>query len=355
MYTFDYDTADSAWRQAASLVYHYGQLVPTRSEPTKELLHACFEIGDPRQRIVYARPINPAFAIAEVLWILSGSNRVDFLEFWNPRMKTWSDNGVTMRGAYGFRLGTGTHLNPHEFQLKSFYGMEEPPGSEFDQLLAAAQVLKQDPMSRQVVLQIWERDADFPNPSGPRSKDVPCNLFADLKVRNGKLYWAQYMRSNDLMWGTPYNFIQWMTIQEIVAGWLGLDVGPYHVITSSLHVYEKHWDDLAVTMRLPTESLPINQADLRLPYDEYSKVFRIVLKAARDYAQAKELMELRRIMDQALGDLDDYPAWQDWVTLLCSEALRRNGYVDEAVQVNVAYTEEFYAQSWASWNWHTQR
>lgn len=36
----------------------------------------------------------------------------------------------------------------------------------------------------------------------------------------------------------PYNFIQFTTLQEIIAGWLNLDIGEYFYFTDSLHVYK---------------------------------------------------------------------------------------------------------------------
>jgi thymidylate synthase len=30
-----------------------------------------------------------------------------------------------------------------------------------------------------------------------------------MLLREGRLNWTQFMRSNDALWGTPYNVIQW--------------------------------------------------------------------------------------------------------------------------------------------------
>ena len=45
------------------------------------------------------------------------------------------------------------------------------------------------------------------------------------------------MRSNDIVFGLPYNFLQFTFLQEIIAGWLNVDVGEYMHISDSLHMY----------------------------------------------------------------------------------------------------------------------
>ena len=47
------------------------------------------------------------------------------------------------------------------------------------------------------------------------------------------------MRSNDVLLGTPYNFVQYTSLQEILAGWLDIGVGSYNHYSDSLHLYER--------------------------------------------------------------------------------------------------------------------
>src|SRR5207249_2638830 len=103
---------DAAWRELARYFKKYGKLQESRDQPTTELLHVATTISDPRQRIVFSRAINPAFAIAEVISMLAGSDDLSFLAFWNPRMKKFSDDGLTLCGAYGPRIGSQPSLDP---------------------------------------------------------------------------------------------------------------------------------------------------------------------------------------------------------------------------------------------------
>lgn len=109
MISFEGRSADVVWRQAAQRLQAVHQVQESREQLTRELLHVAFTITDPRQRVAFARPINPAFAVAEVIWILSGANDVEFISFWNPRMKQFTDAHDPQRlyRAHGHRMNAG--------------------------------------------------------------------------------------------------------------------------------------------------------------------------------------------------------------------------------------------------------
>lgn len=242
-------TADEAWQGIASAFRTgYGVFVQDgRNGPTREILHAAISVLDPRQRWIASRspPINIAFALAEVIWILAGRNDSRFPNYFNRGLPKYSGSGPAYHGAYGYRL------------------RHKPHG---DQLLRAYQALSENPTSRQVILQIWDAGLDFPMPNGePVADDVPCNICSLLKVRNGALEWTQIMRSNDVFRGLPYNVVQFSMLQEVMAGWLGLSVGSYNHLSDSLHVYQsdhKHIensvpqfiDDMVDPIALPKEA-----------------------------------------------------------------------------------------------------
>ena len=189
---FSGKTADDVWCQAISVLQSDEQcsFELSRLGSMREILHANLYIENPRERWVISRlpAINPAFAIAEVFWILAGSNDAKFINFWNPSLPRFAGNSDKYHGAYGYRIINQFGAN---------------------QLERAYHALKNNPVSRQVVIQIWDARTDLPNESGaPTSSDIPCNLLSMLKVRDGKLEWTQVMRSNDLYRGTPYNIVQ---------------------------------------------------------------------------------------------------------------------------------------------------
>lgn len=343
MITFEAESADIVWRRAASQVSTSGVVQDGRDQPTKELLHVACAIADPRQRLVFARPMNPAFAVAEVIWILAGANDTEFLRFWNPRMARFTDEGQpAFHGAYGYRLGSQPRL--HAEVSRSLRHKTRRGAARFDQLRAAYEVLRRDPNSRQVVLQIWDSTRDMPNPN-PRSRDVPCNIASHLLVRSGRMEWLQVMRSTDLMWGLPYNFVQFTTMQEIMAGWLDIDVGSYHHISDSLHVYRRHWESFG-TLNTEGTDLPQNRADLRISsFREWERLWARLVDCTRLLAQHADV---DRLLSTADAYRDVPPAYAEWVALLAAEALRRRGHQAAADEI-VTQAGSYWTESWRLW------
>jgi thymidylate synthase len=254
MFMFEGDSADQVWQRAASAFENHSlyRIQSSRDGDTSEILHATFSIRRPRQRwVVTRRPsMNPAFAIAEIVWILRGREDSAFLNFWNPQLPRFSGTGPKYDGAYGHRLR-------HQFTI--------------DQLDRAYLALRSAPDSRQVVLQIWDPKTDLPDTSGvPASADIPCNICSLLKVRSGRLEWTQILRSNDLFLGVPYNFVQFTSLQEVLAGWLELEPGNYVQFSDSLHVYHR---DLPRLRQSHGGTTVQNDDRLALPKSESDEVF----------------------------------------------------------------------------------
>lgn len=222
MKLFEGESASEVWDKSFDFLLNKTNSIQqdSRVGSTFEIMKVVFSISNSRDRWVINRTpmISPAFAIAELFWILSGRDDADFINTWNPIMKNYSGDDTNYYGAYGKRLRTNLDL---------------------DQIEQAYETLLNNPNSRQVVLQIWDAEKDLPKIKGmPNAADIPCNISAMLKIRDNKLEWSQMMRGNDLFRGTPYNFIQFTTLQEIMAGWLDIDIGEYFYFTDSLHVYE---------------------------------------------------------------------------------------------------------------------
>lgn len=218
-----------------------GARVPSRVSDTIEIHPAVCEFVNTRRRLVtsYGRPINVPFALAEVVWILAGRDDVAFLEPFNSNIANYSDDGVRFNSAYGHRL-------------RHAHG--------FDQLEDVIKMLKRDPGTRQATLTLWHSDdrhhelthveshnggvGDGWDKWVPReTKDRACNLLAHLMIREGRLDWMQVMRSNDAIWGMPYNLMQFTHLQEYVANQVGVGVGSYMYIGDSFHIYDYHEDE----------------------------------------------------------------------------------------------------------------
>lgn len=344
MWSIEARSADEAWRQAARILLKTGSRQPSRQGLTKEVLGVAMSLAEPQDRLVRSRPINPAFAIAETIWILSGSNQPAFVEFWNPRMRRYVDPRTrVLHGAYGARLG----LRP---RLSSIAAARLRPANgdarnQSDQLREAEAVLRRDPTSRQVVLQIWESDRDFPNPL-PRSPDIPCNIMSHLLVRNNRLEWLQVMRSNDIVWGLPYNLFQWTVIQETLAAWLGLRAGKFTLVVDSLHVYEPFWKPLE---KWVSGSHPARAARPevlgRIDRREWELAFSRLVDATLDLMTQITPARVRSILSMTESLPESFIKWH---LVLAAEALRRHGFDRDARKVALE-AGPYLSRSWLAW------
>lgn len=77
--------------------------------------------------------------------------------------------------------------------------------------------------------------------------DQPCTVFIQFYIRNDKLHLVSYMRSNDLVYGTPYNisyFIRLLhrMLYELKPNYPELTLGNYIHNATSLHIYKRNFD-----------------------------------------------------------------------------------------------------------------
>lgn len=170
----------------------------------------------PWRRVLFdsQRDANPFFHYMESIWMLSGSENVDFVAHWAKNMRSYSDDGITLHGAYGFRWR---------------YAFER------DQLEVIQYALGTTPNSRRLVVSMWDPHLDLER----NSKDVPCNTQLYFRVVDQRLTLTVLNRSNDLVWGMlGANIVHFSALQEYMAYNAGLDVGPMYQFTNNLHVYE---------------------------------------------------------------------------------------------------------------------
>lgn len=133
---------------------------------------------------------------------------------YNRALTRYTDHG-RLQGAYGPRM-------------RHWRG-------RVDQLDQVRRLLARDPDSRQGVIQLFDPERDTRG-----NRDVPCTLGYRFFVRGGRLHMHTTMRSQDLWLGFPYDVFFATLLQELTAGWLGVELGEYHHHVDSLHLYAKH-------------------------------------------------------------------------------------------------------------------
>lgn len=179
---------------------------------------------------VSGRKFNPFFAMAEVVWILAGRNDVDFISYYNSKIKDFSDDGVTFHGAYGHRFRAYPMLVSLEGELYA---------DCVDQIALVIARLRKDPQTRQAVLGLWNPSLDLKD----GSKDYPCNNLCYFSQRDGALDMSVVRRSNDMVWGLPYNQVQFYFLHAMIAGALGAEMGHYNEFVQNMHVYLDNYKD----------------------------------------------------------------------------------------------------------------
>ena len=178
-----------------------------------EIINAITVIKDPTRNILKSkiRNLPMRYAIGEMLWYMSGNNRLQEIQKYSKGWDRMSDDGVTVNSNYGWCI-------------KEKYG--------FNQWEFVKTELKQNPNSRRAVIHIKE-------PSHYESKDVNCTVCLQFFIRDNKLHLTIYMRSNDLWMGFPYDVFQFTNMLVLMSMELELEIGTYTHIAGSLHLYER--------------------------------------------------------------------------------------------------------------------
>lgn len=75
--------------------------------------------------------------------------------------------------------------------------------------------------------------------------DQPCCMYVQFLIREQRLHLYVNMRSNDLVYGFPYNMLYFIKLlhrmqRDLLPVYPTLQVGDLHYHATSLHIYEKH-------------------------------------------------------------------------------------------------------------------
>jgi thymidylate synthase len=283
-------------------------------------------VEEPSERWVVSRtpPLNPAFALVEVFWIVAGRKDAVFPTYWNPALSRYCGKSADFHGAYGYRL-------------RKHFGV--------DQLDRVYQALCKSPDSRQCVLQLWDPVADLPNADGsPAAADIPCNVVIFPKIRGGKLEWMQIVRSNDIFLGMPYNFVQFTSIQEMLSGWLGVLPGGYHQLSDSLHVYT--CDVEAVRSSLTPVDAPPNTDSFALDRLSWDNVLPQVV----DRLERLTGNSLSHSEFEVCAFPNDLPrAYENAILIAAADAARRRHWHDLAAECIDRCSNALLVQLWSRW------
>ena len=176
--------------------------------------------------------------IHELLWMLSGSTNIDYLQenkvrIWNE----WADEKGNLGRVYGA-------------QWRSW---KKPNGEALDQISSVIRQIKSNPYSRRHLVVAF-------NPGEIEDMALPpCHAFFQFYVSQGRLSCQMYQRSADIFLGLPFNIASYSLLTLMTAKVCGLEPGEYIQTIGDAHLYLNHIPQ-ALT-QLKREPLPPPQME----------------------------------------------------------------------------------------------
>jgi thymidylate synthase len=287
---FEFETLDDVLLELYSRLLSLESNIKATRGDFSELLGVSIEIQKPRARLSRSETRGKGFSsLGELLWYLTGDNRLDFIEKYIGAYRKESEDGVTVYGGYGPRL----------FQQRGN-----------DQLRNVTTLLRARPTSRRAVIQIFNAE-DI----AQKHEEIPCTTTLQFLIRDERVHLIVTMRSNDAYLGLPHDVFCFTMLQEIVARMLDQDIGTYRHFVGSMHLYEK---DRASAERLVAEGF---QSRIEMPPmpagDPWPSISSVL--GAESRIRKGELFNVNQL------GLDAY--WSDLVIMLqiffCDDVARK--------------------------------
>jgi len=254
------------------------QIKPTRGEAA-EFTGVLLKLTNPRSRLSRTEKKGTIFScLGELLWYLSGSNRLDFIDYYIPKYKEFSDDGVTIYGGYGPRLFNKDGENQIQNVLNR---------------------LRENPDTRRAVIQLFDAKDVI-----SKAKDIPCTCTLQFFLRDKRLDMMTSMRSNDVFWGLPHDVFAFTMLQEIMARSLNADLGNYYHAVGSLHLYEK---SRTGAKQFVDEGWQTMKSMPKMPVGDPWNAIEILLQVEQDIRSNKDI-------DLEILNLDFF--WKDLIRIL---------------------------------------
>lgn len=229
------------------------ETIDSRNGPVKEILCPNILIKNPRNRMAFnpIRKWNLSYAMIEAIMLFQNVNDLKFFSYQNKNMVNYSDDGLTLYGAYGSRVA--------------------------QYIPDIINKLINDKNSRQASITVLQNYDVAKN-----TKDMPCTLSLQFLVRDNQLNMIVNMRSNDIFLGLPYDIFMFTTMQEIMFNTLkdfisGLKLGWYLHRPASLHLYQDNFDIFERTSK-SFKNIEISFPETYLEWMSYGKFYISAIK-----------------------------------------------------------------------------
>jgi len=206
--------------------------------------------------------------IHELLWFLKGETNVKYLQ----------ENGVRIWNEWA---GDDGELGPiYGYQWRSW---PTPKGEHIDQISNAIDQIKNNPLSRRIIVSAWNvgqlDEMNLP----------PCHILFQFYVNDGKLSCQLYQRSADIFLGVPFNIASYALLTMMMAQVTGLKPGDFVHTLGDAHIYNNHMEQ--VKLQLTREPYPLPQMkinpDVKSIFDFKYEDFELVNYHAHPHIKGK--------------------------------------------------------------------
>jgi len=198
----------------------------------------------------------------ELLWFLSGSTHVDYLQ--QNGVRIWNEWATTEQTArFNRPAGDLGPIYGHQWRN---YGATTTADGQYnsdgvDQIAQVVEQIKTNPNSRRLIVSGW-------NPGEADQVALPpCHTLFQFFVADNKLSCQLYQRSADLFLGVPFNIASYAMLTHMVAQVCNLEVGEFIWTGGDCHIYQNHREQVELQLTrslytLPTLALNPNVKDI---------------------------------------------------------------------------------------------
>ncbi len=217
-----YDNINELQKGVLQAVTDAGHIAAPRGKRTLELTFVGCTLRSPTNRLLtlQERQWSLPLAIGELCWHASASSDVSCLTYYAKQWAEFSEDGTSITGScYG----------------RALFGADQEGGSQWTRI---RDLLAADPATRRAIVYFNIANDRL----SPIARDVACASSMQFLLREDRLQCIVHMRSNDAVWGLPYDVFLFSALQELMALELGAELGHYHHLSGSMHIYERHFD-----------------------------------------------------------------------------------------------------------------
>ena len=200
--------------------------------------------------ILTLRNINFSGALDEILWIWQKKS-ADIHDLNTHIWDAWADENGSIGKAYGYQLGVKYDL----------------PEGKMDQVDMLLYLLKNDPLSRRMVTNIFvHRDLR-------EMRLYPCAYSLTLNVSGNRLNGMLNQRSQDMLVANNWNVVQYAALLFMFARAAGLQPGELVHVIADAHIYDRHIPLIEELISRETHPAPIFKLnpDIKNFYDFTTK------------------------------------------------------------------------------------